>query len=167
MTDNIVSATLSNNTLNIQYRNNEPFYFVQSDNPPLLQNKLPMITDLLGNILIAGTEFNSKGNGDFVIYRYTSNGNLDNTFGELGKKIVDLSGNSFDTITAITTDSLDNIIMVGCVYIDSNNFDETNNLVESYVGIVKLDSKGDFYKVPDRTTSGWVNGTIIGDNYII
>ena len=166
MTDNIVSATLSNNTLNIQYRNNEPFYFVQSDNPPLLQNKLPMITDLLGNILIAGTEFNSKGNGDFVIYRYTSNGNLDNTFGELGKKIVDLSGNSFDTITAITTDSLDNIIMVGCVYIDSNNFDETNNLVESYVGIVKLDSKGDFYKVPDRTTSGWVNGTIIGDNYI-
>ena len=168
MTDNIVSATLSNNTLNIQYRNNEPFYFVQSNNQLIMQNKLPMITDSLDNILIAGTEFNSNGNGDFVIYRYTSNGNLDKTFGDnnSGKKTVDLSGNSFDTITAITTDNENNIIMVGCVYINSNNFDLSNNLDESYVGIVKLDSKGDFYKVPDGTTSGWVNGTIIGVKYV-
>jgi hypothetical protein len=166
MTDNIVSATLSNNTLNIQYRNNEPFYFVQSNNQLIMQNKLPMITDSLGNILIAGTELNSNGNGDFVIYRYTPDGKPDTAFGVSGKKTVDLSGNSFDTITAITTDSSKNIIMVGCVYINSNNFDETNNLVESYVGIVKLDPKGDFYKVPDGPTSGWVNGTIIGVKYV-
>jgi hypothetical protein len=156
MTDNIVSATLSNNTLNIQYRNNEPFYFVQSNNQLIMQNKLPMITDSLGNILIAGTELNSNGNGDFVIYRYTPDGKPDTTFGVSGKKTVDLSGNSFDTISAITTDNENNIIMVGCVYIDSNNFNGSNNLVESYVGIVKLNSSGNFYTSPVGTTSGWV-----------
>jgi hypothetical protein len=173
MTDNIVSATLSNNTLNIQYRNNEPFYFVQSNNQLIMQNKLPMITDLNGNILIACTELNSNGNGDFVIYRYTRDGKPDTTFGDTtagdsksGKKTVDLSGNSFDTISSITTDNEKNIIMVGCVYIDSNNFDGSNNLVESYVGIVKLNSTGDFYTSPDGTTTEWINGRIIGDNYI-
>ncbi len=68
--------------------------------------------DAAGNILVAGTSLNSDTFNDFALARYTSDGQLDTSFGNSGKVTVSISG-SFDEGSSITIDAAGNIFVAG------------------------------------------------------
>ncbi|MDQ4120955.1 MAG: hypothetical protein M3209_05875 [Acidobacteriota bacterium] len=62
-------------------------------------------------ILVAGSSHNGS-NSDFAVVRYNANGSLDNSYGNEGKKTVDVSGGS-DSGYSIALDSMDNAVIAG------------------------------------------------------
>jgi uncharacterized delta-60 repeat protein len=71
--------------------------------------------DSSGRILIAGCSINSTGNYDMVIWRYNSDGTLDNTFGSNGIVVNNnaAGGNSTDWGNSIAIDSSGRTLVAG------------------------------------------------------
>jgi uncharacterized delta-60 repeat protein len=89
--------------------------------------------DQQGNVYVAGETY-GNGNNDLGVIKLNASGVLDNTFGENGKAIIDISGNSYDTANFLALDEQGNVYVAG--YTNANgsfNYD---------FGVIKLDSSG-------------------------
>jgi len=73
-----------------------------------------------GKLVVGGTSFNGSNN-DFVVVRYNTDGNLDNSFGGAGKVFTDFSSDS-DEARALAIQGDGKLIVVGNSTI-GNNFD--------------------------------------------
>ena len=94
--------------------------------------------DAAGNILVVGTDFNDSTFGDIALVRYTSDGQLDTSFGIGGKVTTDFNGRS-ESATSITTDLAGNILVSGrSRSIGQNNSD--SHLLVRYNSSGVLDS---------------------------
>jgi hypothetical protein len=130
MTDQIISASIINNTLDVKYRKTVGFNLT---NPflPNLTNNLPVVVDNEGNILVAGTELNSQTyDMNFAIYKFNNSGKPISSFGNSGKIIQDISGNSFDTVNDMKIDSNNNIYVFGTY--QSIGSDDIKNAIVKY-----------------------------------
>ena len=86
-----------------------------------------VVIDKNNKIIVAGFTLSTTNNSDydFVLARYTSNGNLDPTFGSNGNGIVitDISGNKYDEALSVVIDENNKIIVAGISYNDTSNYD--------------------------------------------
>lgn len=88
-----------------------------------------------GKMIVAGTI-----DSNFALYRYNSNGSLDNTFGVSGKVITDIAITSLDIIYSLALQSDGKIIACGTTYNSSTNSDialiryNTNGSVDNTFG---------------------------------
>ncbi len=80
-------------------------------------------TDSQNRVLVTGTSFNASNNYDMVIWRYNSNGTLDNTFGNNGVVVHDSAagGNGNDIGSSIVVDSNGKIVVAGYSFNGSDN----------------------------------------------
>ena len=85
----------------------------------LFESGKSLTLDVAGNILVVGTAQNSGTFDDFALVRYTSNGQLDTSFGNGGKVTADISG-SLDLGNSITTDAAGNIFVAGYALSNDN-----------------------------------------------
>ena len=81
-----------------------------------------------GKIIIAGTI-----DSNFALYRFNSNGSLDNTFGVAGKVITDIAFSSLDIIYSLALQSDGKIIAVGTT---------TNSSTNSDIALIRYNSNG-------------------------
>ncbi len=74
-----------------------------------------IVLDSQGRILVTGYSENSSGNYDMVIWRFNSDGTLDNSFGTNGVVVYDntASPGSYDTGYSLTLDSQERILVAG------------------------------------------------------
>jgi uncharacterized delta-60 repeat protein len=80
-----------------------------------------IFVDSIGKIYVTGYSVNSSGNGDMVIWRYNSNGSLDNTFGNNGIVHHTACGNGWDEGRSIFVDSNGKIYVTGLSWNGSND----------------------------------------------
>ncbi|EDP74721.1 hypothetical protein [Hydrogenivirga sp. 128-5-R1-1] len=80
-------------------------------------------TDSQNKVLVTGTSHNANNNYDMVIWRYNSNGTLDNSFGNNGIVVHDnaAGGNGDDIGSSIVVDSNGKIVVAGYSSNGSNN----------------------------------------------
>lgn len=71
-------------------------------------------------IIVAGDHYNSNTNNDFAILRYTSDGELDLSFGNQGKVYTDYNQLS-NIITSITVLSNNKILAIGTLFNENEN----------------------------------------------
>lgn len=57
-----------------------------------------------GKIILAGSSYNLDGDGDYAVYRYNSNGTIDNTFDSDGKAVINMIGQDEFKCIAIQPD---------------------------------------------------------------
>lgn len=81
-----------------------------------------------GKIIIAGTI-----DSNFALYRYNSNGSLDNTFGVSGKVITDIGITSLDIIYSLALQSDGKIVAAGTT---------TNSSTNSDIALIRYNSNG-------------------------
>ncbi len=87
-----------------------------------------------GKIIVAGFYHNGTHNNyDFTVVRYTTNGNLDNSFAGNGKAGIDFGGDDVGIATAIQSNG--KIIVAGNSGPDFSNY--------KYVAIARLNTNGD------------------------
>ena len=81
--------------------------------------------DLHGRIVVVGTSRNIAGNTDLVIWRLSSDGAIDASFGANGIVVHNSAagGNADDTGRAVTVDSLDRILVAGSSRNSAGNTD--------------------------------------------
>ncbi|MBA3681453.1 MAG: hypothetical protein H0W73_09855 [Bacteroidetes bacterium] len=84
-----------------------------------------------GNIVTSGFASNASGNYDIAIARYTSLGNLDNTFNSNGK-IIQTVGNSTDVGRAVTIQTDGSIVVAGFADIDPSPVINEDFIVLAY-----------------------------------
>ncbi len=65
-----------------------------------------------GKIVVAGTGESTSGNNDFAVARFNSTGNLDFTFNNTGRELVDF-GSSNDVARDVKIDANNNILLAG------------------------------------------------------
>jgi uncharacterized delta-60 repeat protein len=93
-----------------------------------------LVLDQQGNVYVAGETY-VNGSYDFGVIKLNSSGVLDTSFGENGKAIIDISGNSFDTAYSLALDEQGNVYVAG--YTNANgSFD---------FGVIKLNASGELY----------------------
>lgn len=81
-----------------------------------------------GKIIIAGTI-----DSNFALYRYNSNGSLDNTFGISGKVVTDIASTSLDIIYSLALQSDGKIIAAGTT---------TNSSTNSDIALIRYNTNG-------------------------
>jgi uncharacterized delta-60 repeat protein len=75
-----------------------------------------------GKIVVAGSSFNGGSSTDFALVRYSSDGNLDVTFGTNGKVTTDFAGDS-DEARALVVQSDGKIVAVGSMFSSTDRSD--------------------------------------------
>ncbi|MCC6280245.1 MAG: T9SS type A sorting domain-containing protein [Saprospiraceae bacterium] len=74
-----------------------------------------------GKVVLAGYISNNTGGADFAMARFTTNGNLDNTFSGDGKVVVPIVSNNTDAIYAVALQPDGKIVAAGIARTGDNN----------------------------------------------
>lgn len=148
-------------------------------------NALAIQTD--GKILVAGSAFNGTNN-DFAVVRYNADGSLDNSYGNSGKVLVDVSNGGSDNANGIALDSIGRAVVVGDsaglfgvarILVDALTAFNIEGLVSygttpagqptKYVAGVNLNATGasSVLAVTDGTGNYQLSGLINGGNYTV
>jgi uncharacterized delta-60 repeat protein len=96
--------------------------------------------DQNGKIVVAGHCFD-RGDGQFALARFNTNGSLDATFSQDGKVITEFSGSNFASIDDLSIDQSGRIVAVGSAdFGDFEVFSDYHMVLARYLSDGRLDS---------------------------